>query len=142
MKLKDLFEANKFKEDENGSLTYGWKSRKELCDEEDNKLYIPVGFNKILELGGIYANEPGKGQGDALMKHFLDTEEAKSADLIYLDPVPGLGKNYGSGKSEDAQVDSLVRFYKRYGFRHNPKSATRRMWLVQKGTIQDNKLPE
>jgi hypothetical protein len=143
MKLIDLvlLETREFKNSELGELTYGWKSKKELCDEEDNKKYIPDGYTKILELGGIFAAEPGKGQGDQLMKQFLDSPEAKKADLIFLDPVPGLGANFKSSKSEDRQVADLVRFYKRYGFRHNPKSATKRMWLVRKGEIPDALLP-
>ena len=144
MKLSELiplFEDKTFKDDENGSLVYGWKNRKDLCDEEGNKNYIPVGYTKILELGGIYANEPGKGQGDRLMKHFLASAEAEKAELIFLDPVPGLGKNWGSSKTEADQIAALIRFYKRYGFQHNPRSATKRMWLVKKGNIDVDKLP-
>ncbi len=136
-----LLEKREFKNSELGELTYGWKSKKELCDEEDNKQYIPAGYTKILELGGIFASEPGKGQGDELMKQFLASPEAQKAELIFLDPVPGLGKNFKSIRSEEQQVSDLVRFYKRYGFRHNPKSATKRMWLVKKGEIPDAKLP-
>lgn len=137
----NMFEAREFKNSELGELTYGWKSKKELCDEEDDKQYIPAGYNKILELGGIFANTPGKGQGAELMKQFLESPEAQKADLIFLDPVPGLGSNFKSIRSEEQQVSDLVRFYKRFGFRHNPKSATKRMWLVKKGEIPDAKLP-
>ena len=138
---ESLQEAREFKNSELGELTYGWKSKKALCDEEDNKHYIPAEYTKILELGGIFAAEPGKGQGDKLMKQFLASPEAQKADLIFLDPVPGLGANFKSVRSEEQQVGDLVRFYKRYGFRHNPKSATKRMWLVKKGEIPDNMLP-
>jgi hypothetical protein len=143
MKLQELFEdelmeEREFHDSELGELTYGWKSKKELNDEEYDG-YVPTGYNKILELGGIFAAEPGKGQGDKLMKLFLASPEAKKADLIFLDPVPGLGANFKSTRSEEQQVDDLIRFYKRYGFRHNPKS--KRMWLVMKGEIPDNKLP-
>ena len=141
MKVAELLkEVKEFTDDENGEMVYGWKSVKELNDEEDEG-YIPDRYTKVLELGGIYANEPGKGQGDKLMKRFLSSPEAKKAELIFLDPVPGLGKNFKSVRSEEQQVNDLVRFYKRYGFRHNPKSATKRMWLVKKGEIPDNRLP-
>lgn len=133
-----LREEKEFTDDENGSLVYGWKSVKDLTDEE-GKGYVPSGYTKILELGGIYANEPGKGQGDKLMKHFLASKMAQDAELIFLDPVHGLGRNFHSEKSEEEQIKDLIRFYTRYGFRKNPKS--NRMWLVKKGEIATNKLP-
>lgn len=132
-------EAREFSNSELGELSYGWKSKKDLCDEEDTKKYIPDGYDKVLELGGIFAAEPGKGQGDKLMKQFLDSPEAGKADLIFCDPVPGLGSNFKSDMSEAEQVEKLMKFYRRYGFRNNPKS--HRMWLVKKGSISDNKLP-
>lgn len=133
-----LREEKEFNDDENGSLVYGWKSVKEL-NAEEGKGYVPPGYAKVLELGGIYANEPGKGQGDKLMKHFLASQLAKDAELIFLDPVSGLGRNFHSEKSEDEQVKDLKRFYARYGFRNNPKS--NRMWLVKKGEIPTDRLP-
>lgn len=136
-KKRAIKEDKEFKNDENGSLVYGWKSVSELNDEEGSR-YIPVRYTKVLELGGIYANEPGKGQGDVLMKQFLASKEAQEAELIFLDPVPGVGKNFKNG-SEIDQVRSLIRFYTRYGFKHNPKS--NRMWLVKKGKIADDRLP-
>lgn len=139
MKLQQLFESRKHVDNEDGSLTWDWKTD---LEDEEGKGYIPKGYSKkVLELGGIFANEPGKGQGDRLMKLFLSSPEAKAAELIFLDPVPGIGANFGSNKTEEQQVAALVKFYKRYGFRYNPKSAVKRMWLVQKGTLSDNQLP-
>lgn len=137
-----LKEDKEFKNNDLGSLVYGWKDADELRDEEDNPRYIPKMYSKVLELGGIYANKPGTGQGTELMKMFLESPEAQEAELIFLDPVPGLGKNFRAGKNETEQVADLVRFYKRFGFRHNPRSATKRMWLVKKGEIPDDKLPQ
>jgi hypothetical protein len=135
--LIDLAEAMIHKETEEGSLTYGWKTD---LEEEEEKGYIPKGYSKkVLELGGIYANDPGKGQGDKLMKLFLASPEAKKAELIFLDPFPGLGKNYSSKMSDEEQIRRLQAFYRKYGFRNNPKA--NRMWLVQKGSIPDEKLP-
>ena len=122
-----------------GSLEYGWKS--DLEDEEEEG-YIPAGYSKrVLELQLIKVKDPGKGHGDELMKAFLNTPEAKKAELIFLDPVPGIGANHDASESEEEQVDRLVKFYKRYGFRHNPRAATKRMWLVQKGELSDTELP-
>ncbi len=120
-----------------GELHYNWKD--DLEDEEFEG-YIPKGYSKrVLELGGIYADEPGKGLGDKMMKDFLASPVAKEAELIFLDPVPNLGKNHGSKDSEEQQIRRLQAFYRRYGFKNNPKS--NRMWLVQKGAIPDSKLP-
>lgn len=124
-------------ENKDGELTYGWKSD---LEDEEQRGYIPKGYKKrVLELGGIYASKPGKGQGDKLMKLFLASPEAQEAELIFLDPVPGLGANFKSKMSETEQVRRLQAFYRRYGFKNNPKA--NRMWLVKKGSIPDNKLP-
>ncbi len=134
-------EEKQFKNSDLGSLVYGWKNADELRDEENNPRYIPKGYDRILELGGIYANKPGTGQGAELMKLFLNSPEAQEADLIFLDPVPGIGANFKSIRSKDQQVADLVRWYRRFGFRHNPKSTTKRMWLVKSASIPDEKLP-
>jgi hypothetical protein len=134
--LNEEDEEFKHVENDDGELTYGWKS--DLEDEERG--YIPKGYKKrVLELGGIYASKPGKGQGDKLMKLFLASPEAKEAELIFLDPVPGLGANFKSNMSETEQIRRLQAFYRKYGFKNNPKA--NRMWLVKKGSIPDNKLP-
>lgn len=136
---EELIMEAKFKHvvNDDGELTYGWKS--DLEDEEDVG-YIPKGYSKkVLELGGIFAATPGKGQGDRLMKLFLDSPEAKKAELIFLDPVPGIGANFNSKMSDTEQIRRLQAFYRRYGFRNKPGAA--RMWLVKKGTIPDDKLP-
>ena len=120
-----------------GELHYNWKD--DLEDEEFEG-YIPKGYSKrVLELGGVYADEPGKGLGDKMMKDFLASPAAKEAELIFLDPVPNLGKNHGSKDSEEQQIRRLQAFYRRYGFKNRPGS--NRMWLVQKGKIPDSKLP-
>lgn len=132
-----LSESMRHVESPEGSLTFGWKTD---LEEEEERGYIPKGYSKrVLELGGIYANDPGKGQGDALMKKFLASPEAQEAELIFLDPVPGLGSNFKSKDSDEIQIRRLQAFYRKYGFRNNPKA--NRMWLVLKGTIPDNKLP-
>ena len=132
MKIKDLFESNIHKEYPEGSLTYRWRA-------DLPPRYIPSGYTNVLELGGIFANTQGEGQGDTLMKIFLSSPEAKQAELIFLDPVPNLGSNYDSSDSETMQIRRLQAFYRRYGFRNNPKAT--RMWLVQKGSIPTDKLP-
>lgn len=132
-----LQESMRHVESPEGSLTFGWKTD---LEEEEERGYIPKGYSKrVLELGGIYANDPGQGQGDALMKKFLASPEAQEAELIFLDPVPGLGSNFKSKDSDEIQIRRLQAFYRKYGFRNNPKA--NRMWLVLKGTIPDNKLP-
>lgn len=134
-----LIMEEKILKTEDGELWYTW--RKDLEDEEFEG-YIPDGYSKrVLELSLLKVNEPGKGHGDELMKAFLETPEAKKAELIFLDPNPGIGVNFKSSMSEAQQVAKLVKFYKRYGFRHNPKSATKRMWLVRKGSIPEHELP-
>jgi hypothetical protein len=135
----DADEEEHFKHVENadGELTYGWKYD---LEDEEHKGYIPKGYKKkVLELGGIYAAKPGTGQGDKLMKLFLASPEAQEAELIFLDPVPGLGANFKSKMSDTEQVRRLQAFYRRYGFKNNPTA--NRMWLVKKGSIPDNKLP-
>lgn len=123
---------------EDGEVVFNWKT--DLEDEEGPD-YLPDGYSKkVLELSGIFAKEPGKGQGERLMKQFLSSPEAKKAELIFLDRVPNLGKNEQSEKSEDDQVDDLGRFYARFGFRSRTPR-TGRMWLVQRGEIPDNRLP-
>lgn len=137
--LRENLNEEKFKHivNDDGELTYGWKS--DLEDEEDVG-YIPKGYSKkVLELGGVFAKTPGKGQGDRLMKLFLNSPEAKKAELIFLDPVPGIGANFKSKMSDTEQIRRLQAFYRRYGFRNKP--GANRMWLVKKGTIPDEKLP-
>lgn len=142
MGLKEELSEGRFTknvETEHGSLQYNWKTDLEQEEEEG---YIPRGYSKkVLELAMIEVNEPGNGHGDELMKMFLDTPEARNAELIFLDPVPGMGVNSNSRKGEAAQVQQLVKFYKRYGFDYNPASGSKRMWRVQKGHIPRNKLP-
>jgi len=123
---------------DDGFVHFDWKT--DLADEEDED-YLPKGYNyeKVLELKEIVAEKPGEGVGSKLMKHFLETPEAKEAELIFLDPVPGMGANFGGGKGEEEQVASLKKFYARFGFRSRPGSA--RMWLVRKGSIPDDQLP-
>jgi hypothetical protein len=130
---------SKYMQNEHGRLQYRWNTDLEQEEEEG---YIPGGYSKkVLELCLIEVDEPGKGYGDQLMKMFLDTPEARNAELIFLDPNPGIGMNADSKMSEENQIKKLVRFYKRFGFDHNPASNTKRMWLVQKGHISRNKLP-
>ena len=132
-----LNEDFKHVDNEDGELTYGWKTD---LEDEEKPGYIPTGYSKkVLELGGIFAATPGKGQGDKLMKLFLASPEAKKAELIFLDPVPGIGGNFNSKMSDTEQVRRLQAFYRRYGFRNKPGS--NRMWLVKKGSIPDGKLP-
>lgn len=123
---------------ERGFVHYDWNTE---LEGEEGPDYLPNGFlfDKVLELKDIEVDEPGKGHGEALMKDFLNTPEAKEAHLIFLDPVPGMGKNFASGKSEEEQVQMLKKFYAKFGFRSRPGS--NRMWLVLKGKIPDEQLP-
>lgn len=137
--FKQFIAEGKIK-DETGYISWNWRTSKDLGEEEDNDEYIPKGIKNILELGMLVVDQPGQGHGDALMKQFLETPDAKKAAMIFLDPSPQEGVNWGN-KDEDGTVSKLVKFYSRFGFRHNPKSATKRMWLVRKGSILDDQLP-
>ena len=124
-------------DNEYGSLAYGWNDK---LEDEEFEGYIPSGYSKkVLELKGLFAEDLGKGYGDKLMKIFLNSKEAKAAELIFLDPVPGIGKFFSNGESPDEIINKLRRFYAKYGFKSNPKS--NRMWLVKKGSIPIDKLP-
>lgn len=123
-----------------GSITWKWVSKQQLEDEEDEG-YLPEGIDEVLELSAISVNEPNNGHGTELMKAFLASGDAQKAKLIYLDPNPNEGVNWGSGIPEEKQVAKLVRFYNRFGFRHNPTSATKRMWLTRGINIPDESLP-
>lgn len=139
MKVSELFEAKSdyVINNSHGSLRAKWNTD---LEGEEHEGYIPDGYDKkVLELQYVEAKNLGQGDGEALMKEFLASKIAKSAELIFLDPNPHLGKFANSTMSEDEQIKKLIRFYKKFGFRKNPKS--NRMWLVQKGTIQDSKLP-
>lgn len=120
-----------------GILKAAWKN--DLADEEDDE-YLPAGYdyNKVLELVIIRAATSGNGYGDKLMKEFLASPTAKSAELIFLDPVPNVFDGHRA-VPEQVQIKKLQAFYEKYGFKRNPKS--NRMWLVQKGIIPDKKLP-
>lgn len=78
------------------------------------------------------------------MRVFLDTPQAKEAELIFLDVYPHLDfkGNFKDRNPEELKhvQDKLQAFYEQFGFknRHDYK----RMWLVKKGSIPTNKLPE
>lgn len=138
--FKEFLTEGKIK-DETGYISWNWRMSTELGEEEDNEEYIPKEFKKVLELGMIVVDEPGKGHGEELMRKFLETPDAKKAGMIFLDPNPGEGVNWNSNVPREKQVERLVKFYKRFGFRHNPRAVTKRMWLVQKKSIPDDQLP-
>lgn len=122
--------------DETGYIKWNWKS--DLADEEGPE-YLPSGYSqKVLELSIIETKEQGKGHGEQLMKKFLASADAKKAELIFLDPNPHEGANWGTSNEEET-IARLQKFYRRFGFRNRPGHA--RMWLVQKGQIPDNRLP-
>jgi len=138
MTLDELFEA---KSDYALNKPYGkvraqWNA--EIFDEEGED-YLPDEYDhsKVLELQYIEAQD---GKGEELMKEFLNSQVAKSAELIFLDPNPHLGKFEKSGMSAGDQIDKLYRFYKRFGF-ESRRGQNGRMWKVQKGTIEKNDLP-
>jgi len=121
-----------------GLLTYNWKY--DLREEEDED-YLPPGYSdRVLELATIGTHAQGLGHGTELMKKFLLCPDAKKAELIFLDPVPRYGSNFDR-TDDDQQIESLIRFYSRFGFRSNPKSAARRMWLVRVGKLSVHDLP-
>lgn len=122
-----------------GSLEADWKN--DLLDEEDED-YLPEGYdpNKVLELKYLEAKELGNGYGEALMKEFLNSQIAKSAELIFLDPNPNMGKFEDSELSDNEQIARLHRFYKKFGF-ESRRDSSGRMWKVQKGSISKNDLP-
>ena len=122
---------------EDGELNYVWKTD---LEDEEYEGYIPNGYSKkVLELSMIRAHSPGNGHGHELMTAFLNTPEARKAELIFLDLTPGIGANSDSSESEEAQTEKLRKFYERYGFRGRNQS--QRMWLVKVGSIADNDLP-
>ena len=122
-----------------GEIHFGWKHRIDLELEEDDEDYLPKQYTKILELRTLAASKLGAGYGEKLMTQFLSTNMAREAELIFLDPAPETGLFYESKIPEEEQFQKLLRFYGKFGFRHNPKS--RRMWLVKEGHIQTSKLP-
>lgn len=138
MKLKELFEGKTIYKinNSNGKLHANWKT--DLQDEEGED-YLPDGYDysKVLELGLVAAKDPGKGQGDELMKEFLNSSVAKKAELIFLDPHPGFGKFKQLPEKE--AFDKLYRFYKKFGFESIRIGG--RMWKVQKGSIAKSDLP-
>lgn len=141
MKISDLLnEQSGIKiQNQHGSLEADWKT--DLLDEEDED-YLPEGYDpdKVLELIYVEAKELGKGHGEALMKEFLNSNVAKSAELIFLDPVPFMGHFEDSELSDDEQIAKLHRFYKKFGF-ESQNEGWGRMWRVQKGNIAKNDLP-
>ena len=110
-----------------GTLRASWKSRAEMNSEEGSSNYIPKGYSKILELSMVEAKELGKGHGDALMREFLASPAVAEAQLVFLDPNPYNGLFADTKLSDEKQMDLLMRFYAKYGFRNRPRS--RRMWL-------------
>lgn len=119
---------------ENGTFIYNAKS--DLEAEEGNG-YLPEGIKNIIELA--YIESSGIGRGKYLMSEFLELPEVKSSDAIYLDPNPGHG--CFDGAEEKETVNKLVRFYGSFGFRYNPKSAMRRMWIMNKFPLDVSLLP-
>lgn len=126
-------------DDARGLLLADWKA--DLKDEEHED-YLPKGYsyNRVVELKLIQASKIGQGYGDKLMDEFLNSPLARKAQLIFLDPNPGEGKFHSSKVPDHVQIAKLQAFYRKHGFRNNPRS--HRMWLVQKGTVQDADLPE
>lgn len=138
MKVAELFEAtssyalNK----PYGKVRAKWNSE---IFEEEGEDYLPDEYDhsKVLELQYIEAQD---GKGEELMNEFLSSKVARSAELIFLDPNPHLGKFQSSGLNSGEQVDKLYRFYKKFGF-ESRRGGNCRMWKVQKGSIEKNDLP-
>lgn len=118
-----------------GKVRAQWNS--EIFEEEDED-YLPEEYDhsKVLELQYIEAED---GRGAELMDKFLDSPIAKSAELIFLDPNPNLGKFSDTRLSQVEQFDKLYRFYKKFGF--ESRYIGSRMWKVQKGSIEKKDLP-
>jgi hypothetical protein len=118
-----------------GVVRAKWNS--EIFEEEDEG-YLPDEYDhsKVLELQYIGAAD---GRGAELMDEFLDSPIAKSAELIFLDPNPDLGKFSDTQLSQVEQFDKLYRFYKKFGF--ESRYIGSRMWKVQKGSIEKKDLP-
>jgi hypothetical protein len=136
MILQELLNEGQIK-DKTGYIKWNWKT--DLADEEDNPEYLPPGYSqRVLELSIIETAEQNKGHGEKLMKRFLASTDAKKAELIFLDPSPHEGVNWGTS-NEGEIIARLQKFYRRFGFRNRPGHA--RMWLVKKGEIPDNELP-
>lgn len=141
MKLRDIILTEGCVVNEHGRVEYGWN--REIFEEEGDD-YLPDEYDrdKVLELKLIEAAELGSGHGAALMNAFLSTVSAREAELIFLDPSPYIAMD---GKLPDVNetewVEKLVRFYRKFGFRNNPRIPTGRMWRVQKGDIPDELLP-
>lgn len=125
--------------DEAGKLKADWKTDLEA---EEGEGYLPDGYSysKVLELETIEAADLGKGYGEKLMKEFLNSPQAKSAELIFLDINPFIGKfKHLQDLSEEERLDKLERFYRKFGFRNKKRHS--RMWLVIKGEIPIDELP-
>lgn len=138
MKIKELFEDTKYSiNNDRGRLKAQWKDD---LEDEEGEGYIPEGYNKtVLEFELVEAKRIGKGDGDSLIKEFLNSPIAKSAELIFLDPNPSVGLFANSDLSDAEQIKKLKEYYRKYEFRNNPRSD--RMWRVQKGQIEDHNLP-
>lgn len=126
MKLIDITESKI--QNSSGWVSFEWKDRQELFDEEDNENYLPDDIKKILEFSEIKAKEIGKGFGEKLMKDFLNSSKAKSADAIFLDLNPNSGEK--SNISDNEIMLKLEKFYNKFGFKN--KTSLSRMWLFKK----------
>lgn len=111
-----------------GKLKYGWKY--DLPSEEGDPNYLPEGVDRVLELKWVESNT--KGGGTKLMEAFLQTSEAKAAEMIMLDLHYDFSDpNYESVKSK------LIHFYKKFNFRSKNNE---RFWLT-KLPIETSELP-
>lgn len=136
MKLKELYLVEGQIKDTTGYVKWNWKSD---LEDEEHEGYIPDGYSKkVLELSIIRTKELGKGAGQELMRKFLESTDAKKAELIFLDPSPNEGPD--DDLLDEERIERLQKFYRKFGFRNRPGSD--RMWLVQKGSISDDQLPK
>lgn len=110
-------------ENKYGRIHFGWK--RDLNAEESSDKYISEFYSdSVLELSMIESATPGGGTH--LMRQFLKSETAQSAKLIFLDCCPHFIK-----KEEDAALQFLHDFYKKFGFVSTSNDGNRRMWLVK-----------
>lgn len=122
MKLKELYLVEGQIKDTTGYVKWNWKSD---LEDEEHEGYIPDGYSKkVLEL--------------SIMRKFLESTDAKKAELIFLDPSPNEGPD--DDLLDEERIERLQKFYRKFGFRNRPGSD--RMWLVQKGSISDDQLPK
>lgn len=100
-----------------GGVIYG-----QWMKSNDSDLFLPhmpadVNVSRVFELLYIEAFEQGAGVGSILMKNFLESDVAKSATVIILEP----GGTVVHSDNSKASISNRIKFYTHFGFTGNEK---------------------